>query len=86
VTAPAAPEFRVEECRSCKAPIIYAATTGGKTMPVDAEPVDDGNVLLRRTTYGGAVATVTTATLFSDPLRKSHFATCPDADEWRSKR
>ena len=80
--------YRIEACRSCNAPVIWAATNGGKTMPVDAEPVDDGNVELRPGRYGGgAVATVLSGPpLFApSPLRKSHFATCPQADEWRSK-
>jgi hypothetical protein len=79
--------FRIEHCRSCNAPIVWAVTNGGKGMPVDAEPVDDGHVELRPSTHGrGVIATVLEAeALFAGPLRKSHFATCPDADGWRSR-
>lgn len=82
----ATPAFEVVACRSCNARIIWARTTGDKSMPVDAEPVDDGNIAL--TMHGHRiVATVTDApTLFGPALRKSHFATCPEADEWRGSR
>jgi hypothetical protein len=85
VTTPAE-SYRIEQCRSCNAPVIWAVTNGGKTMPVDAVPVEDGNVELRPGRYGrGAVATVLSGPpLFApSPLRKSHFATCVDADAWR---
>jgi hypothetical protein len=81
-----ADDFVIEACRSCKAPVVWGVTTkNGATMPVDAEPVDDGNIELRPGAHGkGAVATVLTGpSLLGGPLRKSHFATCPDAEEWR---
>lgn len=78
--------FVVEACRSCNAPVVWASTKHGKSMPVDAEPVDDGNVELA---YNGSLAVppvasvLTGPSLLGGPLRKSHFATCPDAEEWR---
>ena len=55
-------------------------------MPVDAEPVKDGNLVLYDA--GGTMAPMAfPATPFDeaicDPLYKSHFATCEQADKWR---
>lgn len=66
-------------CRSCGAPTIRAKTVNGKTMPVDAEPVDGGNLHLNA---GPAVVVVKGC----DCPREhyvSHFVTCPDAGKWR---
>lgn len=38
--------FTVSECRSCSAAIIWAQTQKGKRMPVDAKPVENGNIRL----------------------------------------
>lgn len=76
-------------CRSCHAKIVWAVTPGGKRMPVDAAPVDDGNVLLDRrqdpplaTVIGGGPQ------LWDEPGERhtSHFATCPDSDAHRRPR
>jgi hypothetical protein len=75
--------FRIDGCRSCTAPIVWATTGGGKRMPVDAEPVADGNVELSPVN-GNPVATVLDApSLIPGALRRSHFVTCPDAGAWR---
>jgi hypothetical protein len=31
-------------CRSCEAPIVWAKTANNRRMPLDPEPVPDGNV------------------------------------------
>ena len=73
-------------CRSCHAPIVWAVNDlTGKAMPLDAEPVDGGNVILHAL---GSTCTVLNAgqgTLLDDdePRYVPHFATCPDADTWR---
>ena len=89
-------------CKSCRAEIVWVLTEGGKRMPVDAEdgwPIayDDGNLLptgeVKSTDRGSAqVVRVTPAgevSLFADLTEqrwKSHFATCPDADQHRKVR
>jgi len=85
MTAARTPEgFVIEACRTCNAPVVWATTRKGKAMPVDAAPVDDGNVELTAAGPGRVVAAVLTGpSLMPTPLRKSHFATCPDAEEWR---
>lgn len=80
--------FEISTCRSCPAPIVWATTRNGKAMPVDAVPVEDGNVELAPPPPGrrAPVATVLTGpSLLGGPLRKSHFATCEQADQWRSR-
>jgi hypothetical protein len=83
-------------CRSCHAPIVWARTTTGKSIPVDAEDMggwtsptrfDDGN--LRPTgervpSKGGATTMVVeVVTPGSGRFYRSHFASCPDALSWR---
>jgi len=86
----------VSTCRSCGAPVVWAVTPEGRRMPVDAEPVDGGNVLLSPNPTGSQdryapVATVVgkrvQASLFGDdgPRYVSHFATCPNADLHRRR-
>lgn len=80
-------------CRSCPAEIVWARTTGssGKLMPIDAAPVDGGNVLVDFS-HDPPLATVvgkrTQPSLFGDdgPRYTSHFATCPNADSHRRTR
>jgi hypothetical protein len=75
-------------CRSCGAEIIWATNdhTGGG-IPVDAEPVADGNITLD----------LSGPKVLAHVLRKgedvaegtaryvSHFVTCPQGREWRRK-
>lgn len=79
------------ECRSCFAPIIWAVNDHtGSRMPVDSEPVEGGNVIL---TWGrpGEAPTATVlgrdaASVSAQPLYKSHYATCPHANQWRKAK
>lgn len=83
---PTPEHFPVDECRSCNAKIIWARTSGGKTMPVDEEPARGANV--RLSWEGSQVrADVVRAQLAfgSTGLRLSHFVTCPKADQWRRR-
>ncbi len=86
-------QFPQAECRDaeCRAPIIWARTPGKKSMPVDAVPNAAGNVLLTPDAAGNALARVVdpnTPTLGDvlGTLHTSHFATCPGADRWRTRR
>ncbi|GIE75777.1 hypothetical protein Aph02nite_17270 [Actinoplanes philippinensis] len=82
------PVWDIANCRSCDAEIIWATSSGGKAMPVDAAVSEDGNVelSLQPGLFVGPVATVITGpTLFPKPMRKAHFATCSAADKWRRK-
>lgn len=78
----------MSRCRSCQAPIVWAFTTSGKRIPLDPDPVDDGNVVLSAAVSPGQAPTaivlpVGQPTLDDDPRYVSHFATCPNADTHR---
>lgn len=86
-------------CASCKAPITWTLTENGKRMPIDAEPVAEGNIEIvgetrRHLADGGTETTPVIRVLkkgegdtlpgLSAPSRYvSHFATCPDAGKFR---
>lgn len=91
------PDWKIARCRDaeCGGPVIWAITPAGKNTPVDAEPTADGNVLLSLANGHlnpgqPPVATVVNpaAPPFEGwgPLRASHFATCPAAERFRSRR
>lgn len=76
------------KCRSCKAAIIWAVTENDKPMPIDFEPVPDGNVVLEEVAGQDAplahVLGSGALDLYSGALRRMpHFATCKDAASWR---
>jgi hypothetical protein len=78
---------RPGECRTCKAPIYWAATALGKSAPFDAKPNPEGGWWLARKPGGQTVATV--APPHEQPARNrytSHFATCPNAAQHRRPR
>jgi hypothetical protein len=67
-------------CRSCKAPIVWARHEfTRRAMPLDAEPVENGNVVLE----GNVARVVGPNVPVSGPRYVSHFATCPNAGEHR---
>lgn len=78
---------RLTACETCGAPIRFTRTLKGKAMPLDAEPRDDGNIIL--VTVDGdtraRVITPTTPLLVTGDLPRyvSHFVTCPDAAKFR---
>lgn len=84
--APAA--WPTEQCRTCRAPIIWTTTDRGKDMPVDAEPTASANLLVYREGNGPVRSRVVAAHLAfgRTDLRLSHFVKCPQADRWRRSR
>lgn len=66
-------------CKSCGAAILWALTDNGKRMPVNAEPVENGNLLLVADEDGPRAIYATQGT------HVSHFATCPYAENWRKR-
>lgn len=74
----------MSQCRSCSAPIIWIKTSAtGKPMPLDRDPVPDGNVVIR-----DGLAVVLTAEESPDTTRRflSHFSTCPDGKAHRKRK
>jgi hypothetical protein len=82
------PQWKVEECRSCNKPVIFALTDKGKHMPLDAYPSPDGTLKLFRDESGEVRCTVVKPAHLQygrRDLRKSHFASCPEAKKWRKR-
>lgn len=75
-------------CKSCGATVLWARLASGKLAPINPTPCPDGNVQLFRRPDG----TVYGLVLAKDQrppgaiMRKSHFADCPAADEFRKAR
>jgi len=77
-------------CRSCGSPIRWCITAANrKRMPVDVDPVDDGNIWIDHTEQGTPIIQVAlnaSGVPASVPLRyQSHYVSCPQADAWRKK-
>ena len=80
-------------CRSCLAPITWAISVHGRPIPIDAEPVEGGNLVLVDGTHdtdrGAEPVTIARrpdALLEPDlPRYVAHFTTCPNADEHRKR-
>lgn len=74
-------------CKSCQASINWLHTATGLRIPIDVQPVADGNIRII-----GDVAHVVGATIdllddTDDGTRYvSHFVSCRDAGSWRRKR
>jgi hypothetical protein len=72
-------EYPSRACRSCGAPIIFAQTDGGKTIPVDAAP--QKRVVLRPVDLPNEPPVAQVVDTYV-----SHFATCPNAAQHRKPK
>lgn len=78
---------RIDKCKSCSAAIVWAKTSAGKLIPIDAAPAADGNIRLwKGPSTGEWLALYRPKPPQGEPLYKSHFATCPDAQKFRRPR
>lgn len=72
-------------CKSCGAMMRWVTSENDKAVPLDAEPVADGNIVL----VDGLAHFLKkgeTSSMFGDGKRyKSHFATCEFASQYRKK-
>lgn len=85
-----------DHCRSCGVEVIWTVTETGKQMPVDVEPVENGNLLLMHrkgfkplSVYQSKEMLAALAEhggLQAHRLHLSHFATCPQSKKWRKKQ
>lgn len=66
-------------CKTCDAEIIWIVTPSGKSMPVDAK----AETLWLLEPDGGQGGSARARPV---QVRKSHFSTCPQADEHRRPR
>jgi hypothetical protein len=80
----------MSSCRSCHARIRWAMTPQGKRIPVDAEPVENGNLALHVDVSLDLVAVPVAPgqTFIGDDGKRyvAHFATCDDPARWRKPR
>jgi hypothetical protein len=65
--------MRITRCRSCDENIVWMRTAKGKSMPVDADSVDEDD--LDHEDDG--------TPKFDYEKHTSHFSTCPNADSHR---
>ena len=72
-------------CRDCGVSIEWAVTDRARTMPVE-EPSEDGNLYAWRTPTGQLRVTANRPRGRDFVMVKSHFASCPAANERRAKR
>ena len=84
--------MKATTCDSCGATIIWAVTTTGERMAVDAEPVKGGNVLLVGDEWAAPTAKVIDMWTFvkepqlqSLPRYVAHLTTCPGARKRRRR-
>lgn len=83
-----APRATRSTCTSCKERIIFATTAGGAEMPVNPDPSDAGNVVIRQDESGAYKARISAPGMSLEPgetRHKPHFATCPHAKKHRKK-
>jgi hypothetical protein len=75
------------KCRSCKAPIAWVLMMGsGKSNPLDPEPSPKGNVVVSKDGQACAVSASEADRLRTEEgasLYLSHFATCPQAKQFK---
>src|SRR4051812_17270841 len=70
-------------CKRCGADIVWALTFRGKSMPLDLEPREDGNVATWRDVSGKLRARVVTRDNPIEPFERPampHMATCPGVE------
>lgn len=72
-------------CRSCGARITWLETAGGKKIPVDEDPVPDGNIVIVGTMAHFLGKHDVSELALEGPRYVSHFVTCPQAGEWRGR-
>ena len=71
-------------CRSCQAEILWLANlTTGRRAPIDAQPVPDGNIVVRGGHYQVLAGQQRQDAIGRGvPLHTSHFVGCPQAPAW----
>ena len=74
-----------QRCSSCSAPIVWATTSSGKKMPLDAAPNPRGNLVMDDAGNVGPVPGEEGAPDLGKRYT-SHFATCPHHAMHRRKK
>jgi hypothetical protein len=78
--------FPRDECRSCRAAILWCFSNVGRRMPVDFDPHPEGSVAVTREPFGLLAKVVSAKLRFGrKDLRRPHFQTCPSAETHRKR-
>ena len=79
--------MRTVPCKSCGAMMTWVKSENDKAVPLDAEPVEDGNIVFVADGVVHFLKKGEAPSLFGDGKRyKSHFATCPNAVKHRKAK
>jgi len=71
-------------CKSCGARIIWVVSAAsGKRMPVNEKPDLDGNLMIDAE---GKAHVIDPKKPVATLTYTSHFATCPEAAQWKKKK
>jgi len=76
-------------CRSCGARLLWVETVNGRRMPLDWYPDAHGQMVSTGQTADDGTPVYKVLAHGTEPApglarHTSHFATCPQADEWRT--
>jgi hypothetical protein len=69
----------VSSCTSCHAEIIWGKLPSGKSLPLDPDPVETGNLAVRAPGAQVRYLKRSDVTEADEWRAVSHFATCPNA-------
>lgn len=73
-------------CRSCGAPIRWALTEKGKRMPLNVPADPAGTVIITGTNGTEYTCAVVRTNAVPGERWTSHYATCPQAQQWRKQK
>jgi len=80
----------IAKCSACEASVIWATTSTGKWMMVDATPTPHGNVLLFPSAHPGRLVALVVGKVEGPAAERerytAHFATCRFAGYFRQKK
>lgn len=92
MTRPVRKATEPSRCRSCDAAILWVTTMPkGKSMPIDAEPSDNGKFIVNFRPAENKLLAVHVNSCDAEAKQgrnrySSHFETCPNANQHRSAR
>lgn len=76
-----------DACRSCHAPVIRLDhERTGNEAPIDRDPTPDGNIAIDLEAGTYRIVPKAERDQYVGQLRKNHFATCPQAEQWHRTR
>lgn len=78
----------MSNCRSCGAEIEWIELKSGKKMPVDLPALTEGTGTLVKVWPDGVAEVITNLGDLDEDCTyyRSHFSSCPDSDDWRSRK